>query len=271
MQRTPLISLSIAGSDSSAGAGIQADLRTFAAHGVYGVCAVTAIVAEGPGEVARIHAVDPTLLRAQLEGVESAFPLSAIKTGMLATEALVGLVAEFVRAHPGLPLVVDPVLRASAGESLLEEAGVARLRSDLLPLAHLITPNLPEAEVLLGTPIRTAGDFAAAPRRLHERYGCDVLLKAGHFSTSDDLITDHAWIKGNLRTFSRRRLAVPDVPSTGCTLSAAITARLAAGEDVAEAIDGATRYLATALAHHHRWEGPGGPIEALNAFLNGVE
>ena len=271
MSSNPPIALTIAGSDSSAGAGLQADLKTFAAHGVHGVCAVTAIVAEVPGSVTRIEPLDQTLLNAQLKGVASAFPLSAMKTGMLATEGLVAVVVEFAQAHPHLPLVVDPVIRAGAGAALLDEAGLAMMKSHLLPLARLITPNLPEAEILLGSPIRSVEDFAAAPRQLHERYGCDVLLKAGHLASSDERISDHAWISGEAHLFTRPRLAAPDVHGTGCTLSAAITARLARGEDLATAIEGATRYLAAALAGHHRWEGPGGRIEALNAFPHGVE
>jgi hydroxymethylpyrimidine/phosphomethylpyrimidine kinase len=271
MRNAPPIALTIAGSDSSAGAGLQADLKTFAAHGVHGVCAVTAIVAEVPGAVTRIEAVDSTLLNAQLEGVGSAFPLSAMKTGMLAKEALVASAIDFAKAHPSLPLIVDPVIRAGAGAALLDEAGLVLMKSGLLPLARLITPNLPEAEILLGSPIRSADDFAAAPRQLHERYGCDVLLKAGHFASTDETITDHAWIDGVAHRFSRPRLAVPDVHGTGCTLSAAITARIARGEDLVMAIDGATRYLAAGLAQHHRWEAPGGGIEALNAFPDGVE
>lgn len=271
MRFSPPIALTIAGSDSSAGAGMQADLKAFAAHGVYGVCAVTAIVAEVPGAVTRIELLNATLLSAQIKGVQSAFPLSAIKTGMLATEGIVATVIEFAKAHPHLPLVVDPVIRAGAGAALLDEAGLALMKSDLFPLARLITPNLPEAEILLGSSIRSEKDFAAAPRQLHERFGCDVLLKAGHFATSDDTITDYAWIDGGTCLFSRPRLAVPDVHGTGCTLSAAITARLARGENLVPAIDGATRYLAASLAQHHRWEGPGGGIEALNAFPDGVE
>lgn len=271
MRSAPPVALAIAASDSSAGAGLQADLKTFAAHGVHGVCAVTAIVAEVPGAVSRIDAVDPTLLDAQLNGVESAFPLRAMKTGMLANEALVAVVVDFVRVHPGLPLVVDPVIRAGAGVPLLDEAGVERMKSDLLPLARLVTPNLPEAERLLGCAIRSAEDFASAPRQLHERYGCDALLKAGHFDSSGDTITDHAWIDGESHLFSRPRLAVPDVHGTGCALSAAIAARLARGEDLVAAIGGATRYLAASLAQHHRWEGRRGGIEALNAFPDGVE
>jgi hydroxymethylpyrimidine/phosphomethylpyrimidine kinase len=269
--QSPPIALTIAGSDSSAGAGLQADLKTFAAHGVHGLSAVTAIVAEVPGAVSRIEAMDPEMLIAQIQGVMSAFPVSAIKTGMLSNEPLVGIVADLARSHRHLPLIVDPILRAGAGMVLLDEAGFRRLKSDLLPLARLITPNLPEAERLLGSVIRSAEDFAAAPRQLHECYGCDVLLKAGHFASSDGFITDHAWIDGEAHRFTRPRLAVPDVHGTGCTLSAAITARIARGDDLVTAIDGAIRYLTASLAEHHRWEGPGGGIEALNAFPDGVD
>lgn len=272
MITAPPIALTIAGSDSSAGAGLQADLKAFAAHGVYGVCAVTAIVAEAPGSVTRIEALDAPLLSAQMERVASAFPIAAIKTGMLANADLVAEVASFVRSHPAIPLVIDPVLRAGAGAPLLDEGGLAVLQQELLPLARLVSPNRPEAEALLGTPIRSTADFAAAPRRIHERYGCDVLLKAGHFSDENrEIISDHAWISGEALLFSRPRLRVPDVHGTGCTLSAAITARLARGESLASSIEGATRYLASCLAGHHHWDGPGGGIEALNAFPDGVE
>ncbi len=271
---SPPVVLTLAGSDSSAGAGVQADLKTFAAHGVHGVCAVTALVAEVPGSVASVQAVAPTLLGAQAKRVASAFPLSAMKTGMLANEGIVAETVSFVKSHPGLPLVVDPVIRAGEGAVLLTDEGVERLRRELLPLARLVTPNLPEAERLLGEPIRTPGDFAAAPRRLHERYGCDVLLKGGHFADDGPSLSDHAWLDGKAHVFSRPRLAVPDVHGTGCTLSAAIAARIALGHDLAAAVEGATRYLAACLAQHFSWparpDGTGG-IEALNPFPNGVE
>ncbi|HRQ89144.1 MAG TPA: bifunctional hydroxymethylpyrimidine kinase/phosphomethylpyrimidine kinase [Bacteroidia bacterium] len=266
------IVLTIAGSDSSAGAGIQADLKTFAAHGVYGTCAVTALVAEAPGAVASLEAVDPTLLGLQLNRVQSSFPLSAVKTGMLATGDIVFEVAAFAARHRELPLVIDPVLQAGAGASLLDDEGRDRLKRDLVPLARLVTPNLPEAEFLLGQPLSTAAAFAAAPRLLHKRYGCDFLVKGGHFPGSDSsIVIDHAWIDGKTRTFSRPRLPVPDVHGTGCTLSAAIAARLALGDDLHDAIEAATRYLTACLRAHHRWTGPEGNIEALNHFPDGVE
>ncbi|MCB1207530.1 MAG: bifunctional hydroxymethylpyrimidine kinase/phosphomethylpyrimidine kinase [Verrucomicrobiae bacterium] len=272
MNSSPPIALTIAGSDSSAGAGLQADLKAFAANGVYGVCAVTAVVAEAPGSVMRAQPVDPTLLRTQLESVASTFPVAAYKTGMLANGDLVGEVVSFARTHPELPLVVDPVLVAGAGSVLLDDSGLDRLRSELLPVARLVTPNLLEAEALLGASIRSMADFASAPRQIHERYGCQVLLKAGHFSDNNgSIITDRAWIDGEAYAFSRPRLNVPDVHGTGCMLSAAITARLALGGSMAASIEEASRYLSEALARHHRWTGPRGGIEALNAFPDGLQ
>ncbi len=273
---SPPVVLTIAGSDSSAGAGLQADLKTFAAHGVYGVCAVTALVAEVPGQVLRIDPVASASFNAQLEGVDSAFPISGIKTGMLATGDIVAAVVASLRNRPARPLVVDPVIRAGTGAALLTANGVELLRRELLPLARLVTPNLPEAEILLDGPIRRAADFAAAPRRIHERYGCDVLLKGGHFAGDDTSVTDHAWIDGEALHFTRPRLPVPDIHGTGCTLSAAITARLALGDRLATAVSGAIRYLTACLSQHHAWDGPRGDgprdgIEALNHFPADVD
>lgn len=267
------IALTIAGSDSSAGAGVQADLKTFAAHGVYGTCAVTAIVAEVPGSVDAVHVVDLALLRAQITGVRQYFPISAIKTGMLGNAAIVAAVVDLMSENPSIPLVIDPVIRASAGAALLDEEGLAVLTESLLPLARLVTPNIPEAEILLGEPIRNAADFASAPQKIHERYGCDVLVKGGHFfettgtaDTTTDTIVDYAWIDGDLQRFSRPRLDVSDVHGTGCTLSAAIAARLAKGEDLPSAVEAATHYLAAALTQHHRWSTKDGVSEVLNHF-----
>jgi len=269
---SPPVALTIAGSDSSAGAGVQADLKTFAAHGVYGVCAITALVAESPGSVTWIEPVDSILLSSQIESITSSFSLSSVKTGMLASAGLVGVVARFVSDHPHLPLIVDPVLRAGAGNLLLSNEGLERLKTELLPLAFLVTPNLPEAEILLGEPILTPEDFLTSPQRLHQRYGCNFLVKGGHFPEGDPLVvTDHAWIAGESHTFSRRRLSVPDLHGTGCTLSAAIAAQIALGLDTPSAISAATRYLAACMEQHFSWSAGGVSIEALNHFPDEVE
>lgn len=189
---------------------------------------------------------------------------------MLANGELVGVVADFFGNHRGIPLVIDPVIRAGEGTALLDDEGLEAMKQRLFPLASLVTPNLPEAEILLGEPIPDGAALAVAPRRLHERYACDFLVKGGHFQKGDE-VTDHAWIAGEAFIFSRPRLAVPDVHGTGCTLSAAITAQLALGRDLPEAISRAAPYLAAALAQHHRWTVGRHTIEALNHFPDGVE
>ncbi len=189
---------------------------------------------------------------------------------MLVNGGLVGVVADFFEARRGIPLVIDPVIRASAGRALLDDGGLEKMKTRLFPLASLVTPNLAEAETLLDEPIRDGTALALAPRRLHERYGCDFLVKGGHFLDVGE-VTDHAWIAGEAIVFSRPRLAVPDVHGTGCTLSAAITAQLALGCDLPAAISRATSYLAAALVQHHRWSVGQRMIEALNHFPDGVE
>lgn len=189
---------------------------------------------------------------------------------MLANGDLVGVVADFFTANCDIPLVIDPVIRAGAGTSLLDPEGLEQMKTRLFPLARLVTPNLPEAEALLGTRIADAAALALAPRQLAERYGCDFLVKGGHLTEGDE-VTDHAWIGGEAIVFSRRRLSVPDVHGTGCTLSAAIAAQLAHGRDMATAIFRATDYLAAALVQHHRWTVGDRTIEALNHFPDGVE
>ncbi len=268
--RTPPVALTVAGSDSSAGAGIQADLKTFAAHEVYGINVVTALVAESPGAVISNCPVDSTLLNQQLYRVKSAFPINSIKTGMLATADIVEAVAAFRETCPDIPLVIDPVMRAGAGAELLTRDGLSALQKKLIPLASLVTPNLPEAERLLGTSIRSKSDFSDAPRQLFERYGSAFLVKGGHFSDGV-MVTDYAWIEGELLDFSRPRLQLPDVHGTGCTLSAAIAAQLARGRTLREAIRMATVYLNACLEQHFAWNAEGSSIEALNHFPHGVE
>lgn len=267
---SPPVALTIAGSDSSSGAGLQADLKTFAAHGVYGVNALTATVAEVPGEVAQFAATDSTLLGHQLNSVNSHFPIAAAKTGMLANEEIVAAVADFMAENPDIHFVVDPVIFATADARLLSEAGVEEMQTSLLPKALLVTPNLMEAEALLGSPIANEDDLAAAPHRLFDRYGTNFLVKGGHFSESDD-ITDYLWLSGDTIPFSHPRLDIPDTHGTGCTLSAAITARLARGGSLDDAVGSAVEYLTDCLRKHHRWTEAGIDIAALNHFPDGLD
>lgn len=259
----------MAGSDSSAGAGVQADLKTFAAHGVYGVSAITAIVAEAPGSVRSIQALPVETVSAQVTSCLAAFPVSAIKIGMLANERICDVADVLLGENPEIPSVIDPVLRASAGPALLDERGLDFLRSKLLHRASILTPNLPEAEILLGRSIPPQG-LSDAARELHETFGCDILLKAGHLPSPSEKLVDHACLAGESVEFPHPRLAVGDVHGTGCTLSSAIAARLALGEAPAEALAEAIRYLARALELHWHWPHPR-PTEALNHFPDGVE
>ncbi len=269
MHSAPPVALAIAGSDSSSGAGMQADLKTFAAHGVYGVNALTAVVAEVPGEVARFEATDPTLLGHQLNSVASHFSIAAAKTGMLANAENVAVTADFVSRHRSIPLVIDPVIFATAESQLLSNDGVEKMKADLLPLALIATPNLPEAEALLGRPIQTAAELADSPRQLFERYGCGFLVKGGHFSDGKT-ITDYAWLNGELVSFSHPRIEVADTHGTGCTLSAAICANLATNKPLPEAVGEAINYLTRCLANQYQWHENGDMIAALNHFPDGV-
>lgn len=267
---SPPVALTIAGSDSSSGAGMQADLKTFAAHGVYGVNALTATVAEVPGEVAQFAATDSTLLGHQLDSVHSHFPIAAAKTGMLANEEIVSTVAEFLAEHPDIPFVVDPVIFATAEARLLSEAGVEEMKTSLLPKATLVTPNLMEAVALLGSYITSEAELAAAPQRLFDRYGTNFLVKGSHFG-SGETITDYLWLSGEVVPFSHPRLSIPDTHGTGCTLSAAITARLAQGQSLDVAVENAIAYLTKCLEQYHRWTDNGVDIAALNHFPDGLD
>ncbi len=266
---SPPVALTIAGSDSSSGAGMQADLKTFAAHGVYGVNALTATVAEVPGEVAQFGATDSTLLGHQLESVQSHFRIAAAKTGMLANEEIVSRVADFVAENPDIPFIVDPVIFATADARLLSEPGVEEMKTSLLPRATLVTPNLMETVALLGGYITSEEDLAAAPQRLFDQYGTNFLVKGGHFSHGDQ-ITDYLWISGETIRFTHPRLDIPDTHGTGCTLSAAITARLAQGQVLEKAVGNAIEYLAKCLEQHHCWTENGVDIAALNHFPDGL-
>jgi len=271
---SPPIALSIAGSDSSGGAGIQADLKTFAALGVYGVNAVTAIVAEIPGEVVRMEPCDSTLLHQQLNRVHAGFPVAAAKTGMLASAKNVEVVVGFFQENREIQLVIDPIFRATADDvCLLERSGVAILIRDLLPLASLITPNRMEAETILGKAIETVEDFESAPRELFETHGCPVLLKGGHFPQhEDDMLTDVAWLgDGELLRLRHKRQPDQDLHGTGCALSSALTACLALGRAPAESLIQATEYLQSAMDEHFHWPNEkSGGVAALNHFPNGA-
>jgi hydroxymethylpyrimidine/phosphomethylpyrimidine kinase len=245
----PPIALTIAGSDSGGGAGIQADLRTFAAFGVHGTCAITALTAQNTRGVSAIHTVPAAMLRAQVDAVLDDFRVGAIKIGMLATPALARTVAELLAAHPRLPVVLDPVLVATTGARLASTDLAGALVKHLLRRADLLTPNIPEAERLAGLPVRNRAQMQAAALALRARGARAVLLKGGHLegATLWDLLLDD---RGE-RWFQQRRLP-GESHGTGCSLSSAVAAGLAAGRSMDDAVADAIAYVQRGLAAGYR-------------------
>jgi hydroxymethylpyrimidine/phosphomethylpyrimidine kinase len=246
---TPPRLLTIAGSDSGGGAGIQADLKTFAAHGAYGMSVIAALTAQNTREVRAVHEVPPEMVAAQIDAVLEDIGADAIKIGMLSSAAIVRAVADRLRFHlkgRAIPVVLDPVMVAKSGDRLLRADAVEALRSDLLPLATLVTPNVPELEALTGLAAGTEEERLAAARSLAAR-GPAVLAKGGHAAGEEvvDLLLDR---EGRVHRFAHPRLHTPSTHGTGCTLSSAIAARLGAGEEMPRAVAGAIDYLAGALA-----------------------
>ena len=238
--------MTIAGSDSGGGAGIQADLRTFSYFRVFGTSAITAVTFQNPLEVSGIEAVSPDGVRTQIATVRRAIDLKAVKTGMLFSAEIIEAAASAMRDFSG-PLVVDPVMISTSGRKLLQDDAIDAMRETLLPLASWITPNLPEAEVLTGHPIRSCEDAVSAARECAERWGCSVVIKGGH-GTGDEAAD--VVVHGEECLL----LSVPRVPvagnsdhGTGCTFSAALTAQLARGADWNEALIRAKAFVLASL------------------------
>lgn len=242
--------LTIAGSDSSGGAGIQADLKTFSALGVYGMSVITAVTAQNTRTVSAISRIPNETITAQLEAIATDIPPNAMKTGMLGdVSTITTIVAALHRLPKDCPLVVDPVMIAKNGATLLAQDAITLLRKQLLPLATLITPNLPEADALLGRTPGTAKEPDEASARALLALGCEaVLLKGGHAQTDNvhDLLVTAA---GHTIHLEHPRHRTDNTHGTGCTLSAAITAELAKGRSLEQAVRTATNYVAKAIAH----------------------
>jgi hydroxymethylpyrimidine/phosphomethylpyrimidine kinase len=250
--------LTIAGSDSGGGAGIQADLKTFAAHGVYGTSALTAITAQNTLGVLAWEAVSTPLVVQQIEAVLGDIGADAIKIGMLANAAIVSAVARTLASHSGVPMVVDPVMVAKGGDRLLETAAVAALTSELLPLAQIVTPNIPEAEALAGMPIRSLADMRQAGDRIRRLGPRVVLVKGGHAEGSESI--DVAVTETGSLEIRGPRLPGRHTHGTGCTLSSAIAANLAKGMNDEAAIRAAREYLEGAIRHAPEIGGGHGPL-----------
>jgi hydroxymethylpyrimidine kinase/phosphomethylpyrimidine kinase len=239
------IALTVAGSDSGGGAGIQADLKTFEAHGVYGTSVITAVTAQSTTEVTAIHEVPSAVIRAQLRAVLSDLPPRAVKIGMLTTVPGIRAVAQEL-ARCDAPIVIDPVMIAKSGARLMRSTSLAALVEDLLPLAAIVTPNLPEASVLAGFAIRSEADAKQAARRIQSMGPRAVLVKGGHAEgpvVVDGLLDGRTWIR-----FVNERIPTTSTHGTGCTLSSAIAANLACGRDLPHAVALAIAYVRRALA-----------------------
>jgi hydroxymethylpyrimidine/phosphomethylpyrimidine kinase len=245
------IALTIAGSDSGGGAGIQADLKTFAALGVHGTSVITCLTAQNPRGVLGVQPATPDMVRRQLEAVFAELPPVACKTGMLYSAGIVRAVAEFVREQKQLPLIVDPVMVATSGARLLKPSAIKAICIEMLPRAALVTPNLDEAELLLGMKIRDEEDLRTAARRIVERFGCAALVKGGHLRGTRqavDIFNDGT---------TELMLTAPFVRGvsthgTGCTYSAAITAACALGAPIPEAVQLAKQFITDAIANSKR-------------------
>ncbi len=250
--------LTIAGSDCSGGAGVQADLKTMTMHGVYGMSAITALTAQNTTGVRAIQETTPTFLQQQLDAVfEDIYP-DAVKIGMVPSCDLIHVIADRLRHYDAHNIVVDPVMVATSGSTLMHSDAVQRLQEELLSLATLVTPNIPEAQVLTGLPIASKEDMVTAVRQMGDRYRCAVLLKGGHsINDANDLL----YADGELVWFEGKRINNPNTHGTGCTLSSAIAANLAKGIPLAEAVQRAKHYISGALAGMLNLGRGSGPID----------
>lgn len=237
--------LSIAGSDCSGGAGIQADLKTMTMNGIYAMSAITALTAQNTTGVTGIMEATPDFLKQQIDMIFTDIRPDAVKIGMVSSSALIETIAESLRQYQAENIVVDPVMVATSGSSLMESDAVVTLKKELLPLAAVVTPNIPEAEVLSGMKIQNEEEMTIAAKKIGDTYGCAVLLKGGH-SVND--ANDLLYADGKLKWFYGKRINNPNTHGTGCTLSSAIASNLAKGYDLETAVQRAKEYISGALA-----------------------
>ena len=251
--------LTIAGSDSGGGAGIQADLKTFAAHGVFGTSAITAVTAQNTVGVTMIEVLSPDMVRAQIAAVAADLPPAATKIGMLASAAIVRAVAEAIAEHALPNVVLDTVMIAKSRASLLDPAAVEALRTELLGRAQVVTPNIPEAEALTGLTISSLADLRAAARRLVDEFGAQAaVVKGGHLDGPPiDVFAD----RDRTIDIAGDRVITQHTHGTGCTFSAAIAARLALGADLLTAVRLAKQYVTRAIAHAPGLGAGHGPLQ----------
>lgn len=258
-------SMTIAGSDSSGGAGIQADIKTMTANGVYAMSAITALTAQNTTGVTSIMEVTPQFLEEQIvANVTDIFP-DSVKTGMVASSSLIKVIADSIKKFNLNNIVVDPVMVATSGAKLIADDAIISLKKELLPLATIITPNIPEAEVLSEIKIHNSSDMEKAAKIIFEKFGCSVLLKGGHnLNDANDFLltnTDKIW-------FSGKRIDNPNTHGTGCTLSSAIASNLAKGFSVKESVQNAKTYISGALSAMLDLGKGSGPLNHAFVFEN---
>jgi len=247
------VALTIAGSDCSGGAGIQADLKTFQHFGVHGLSAITSIVAETPLEVRQIEPVEIPLLQDQVNILMETYPIKALKTGLLPSRMCIIAMAEILE-NQGIPIVIDPVMIASTGTALMDGDTSGILCARLLPLATIITPNMPEASAILGREISTKPDLEAAAREISEKYHTACLLKGGHLPGLDERL-DVLWLEGKAHHFTHPAADIPEgIHGTGCTLSSAITAGIALNQPLEIAVEQAIDFVQHLIHNAHQWE-----------------
>jgi len=248
------IALTIAGSDSGGGAGIQADLKTFAALGVHGTSAITCITAQTPRGVTGIQPIRPDMVRKQIEAVFTELGPDAVKAGMLFSTDIIRIVAEFFEKKQQLPLIVDPVMVATSGAVLLKPAAIRTLNDRLLPLAALVTPNLDEAQLLVRRQLRTLEDLLDAAEEIYQSFGCAALVKGGHLRLGKDAV-DVLFDGKQFTVLKAKRIQGVSTHGTGCTYSAAIAAFLARGEKLTMAVTLAKQFITSAIAQSRRVAG----------------
>ena len=245
------VALTIAGSDSGGGAGVQADLKTFTAFGCHGTTAITCITAQNPKGVSGIQPIRPEMVRKQIEAIFAELPPCAVKTGMLFSAEIISTVTDFFAQRKRPPLVVDPVMVATSGAVLLKPSAIRVLKSELLPLATLVTPNLDEAELLTGRKLSSVEHLKQAAVELYERHGCAVLVKGGHLKLRSEAI-DVFYDGRVMRELKARRIRGISTHGTGCTYSAAITAHLAHGKTLLAAVENAKRFITDAISESYK-------------------
>ena len=257
--------LSIAGTDPTGGAGIQADLKTMTLNGVYAMSVVTALVAQNTMGVKEIAQVDPEFLGQQIDAVFEDIPPDAVKIGMVFSRQLIAAIGDRLRFYKAPNIVLDPVMVATSGDRLIDEEAILSLKEELMPLAAVTTPNIPDAELLAGMAIHDGKDMEEAARIINEAYGCAVLLKGGHrIQDANDLFFEN----GRARWIVGRRIHTSNTHGTGCTLSSAIAANLAKGYDLYTSIERAKEYLTGALAAMLDLGKGSGPVDH-GFFLSG--